>query len=77
MIASIEYTDLYAGNANYSWVRRATVEIRGLSELQIIRKLKKAIGLNGIRAYRLWDSGDTIQYKVLGQYTTFFITYEY
>lgn len=31
MIYDIEYTDTFAGEANYSWVRRATVEMPELT----------------------------------------------
>lgn len=47
---SCELTDLFCGEANYSWVVRETLSLpSGSSDLSIIRAAKKALGLSGIR----------------------------
>ena len=45
-----ELTDTFSGNANYSWVRRVSVELpRHLSPLAMTRRVKAALGINGMR----------------------------
>ena len=46
-----EVTDTYAGEANYSWVKRGKIETKNkeFSNLSAIRKVKKEIGWNGVR----------------------------
>jgi hypothetical protein len=46
----IEYTDTFAGEANYCWVRRATIESKaGESQASVMRRAKAAIGLTGVK----------------------------
>lgn len=52
-----EYTDTYAGEANYSWCRVANIE--PASKLAIVRRVKAEFGLSGIRCRR-YDHGDQI-----------------
>jgi hypothetical protein len=43
-----EYTDTFAGEANYSWVRRETFEAPATaSNRALIRRAKQAVGLRG------------------------------
>ena len=47
-----EVTDTFGGEANYSWVKRGTIECKPgeeYSDLAAIRRVKKAIGWNGVR----------------------------
>lgn len=45
----IEVTDTYGGEANYSWVRRHTVEVpMNASRLAIVRAVKRATGYSGV-----------------------------
>lgn len=76
MKATIEHTDLFCGEANYCWLNRASIETEGLTDNQIIRRLKKKIGLNGLRSRLIIESGDYKQYKIDGLCQTFFIIYE-
>ena len=77
MNATIEITDLYGGEANYAWVRRYTLnDVDGLTDRQVVRRLKRLADLNGVKSHRLWYDGETSQYKIDGAYITFFITYE-
>lgn len=43
-----EYTDLFAGEANYSWVRRATFDApRTATNKMLVRRAKRALGVTG------------------------------
>ncbi len=77
MKATIEHTDLFGGELNYCWVNRASIECDGLTPLKIVRRLKKAIGIDGLKARRTYDSGDYIQYKLDGLHQAFVIYIEY
>jgi hypothetical protein len=72
MKARIEYTDTFCGEANYCWVRRFDVESK--TELGIVRKAKKELGLTGVRCYRS-DFGDMVEYRPNGLNTVMFIDY--
>lgn len=72
-IVNAEYTDTYAGEANYGWVRRATFELpANATDLQIVRAAKKRLGLAGVRCTRE-DMGDTIVLRPLGSCTVLFV----
>ena len=46
----VEYTDTFGGEPNYCWVRRETLELPvGLSDRAIMRRLRKAMRLTGIK----------------------------
>lgn len=62
MIAHVEYTDLYAGEANYCWVRRFDFDCTGMSDLAIIRKAKSELGISGKRAKHGWDGENMARY---------------
>ena len=59
-----EYTDTFAGEANYAWVRRATIPTRGHTESQasIMRRAKAALGLTGVKG-RTTQQGGTGDYE--------------
>lgn len=45
-----ELTDTFAGDANYSWVRRATFTMpQGASNLAVMRAAKRALDLSSVR----------------------------
>lgn len=75
IIAKVEYTDTFAGEANYSWVRRAEFECDDMSDAAIVRKAKDLIGIAGKRSNsRSFNGGD-----MLVRYfpcTVMFITFE-
>lgn len=73
----IEYTDTFAGEANYSWVRRATIEApETIADTALMRRAKKALGLSGVRGRReSW--GETIVFRPYGACTILFISPEY
>lgn len=70
----IEYTDTFGGEANYSWVRRETLEVAdNISTRELKRLAKGAIGLSGTRG--LWsDYGDTMEFKPRGMCAVMFVT---
>ena len=55
MIASVEYTDLFGGDANYAWVNRFDFDCTDMTDLQIIRRAKKELGISGLRAIHSID----------------------
>lgn len=66
MAWNIEVTDTFAGEANYSWVKRFSIPShKGESELATMRRAKKAAGLNGIRC-NVSDYGDSWRLDVQG-----------
>ena len=77
MRATIEHTDTFGYELNYCWVNRASIECDGLSHLQIVRRLKKAIGIDGLKARKTIECGDYIQYKLDGLFQAFIITFEH
>lgn len=74
---NLEYTDTFGGEANYSWVRRATIEAPSdISDLALVRRAKRALDLSGVSCRReSW--GDTIALRPYGSCTIAFITPNY
>ena len=73
-----EFTDAFGGEANYSWVQRATIEVPDtLSDRAIVRRVKKALNVEGMRAKRREDYGDQIWLWGIGGCTVLFISVEY
>ena len=71
----IEVTDTYGGEANYSWVNRSTIWMReNASDLAIIRKVKKVLGLSGHRC-RVTSFGDEFHIDPQGQCIRIFVTF--
>ena len=70
---AIEYTDTFGGEANYSWVRRATVDApETLTDSALRRLAKKTLGLSGVRGR--WASlGETLEFRPHGSCTVLFI----
>lgn len=66
MAWNIEVTDTFGGEANYCWVKRYTISGGpDESNLQIVRRAKKAAGLNGIRC-KTHNYGDSFRLDVCG-----------
>lgn len=77
MKITVEHTDTFAGEANYDWVKRHSVELKdSASRLSIVRKAKALCGFNGIRA-KVYDFGDMIQITPNGYCQTCFVTFDY
>jgi len=72
----VEYTDTFGGEANYSWVRRAVIEVTdGCTGKQIMRKAKAAMGLSGIRGRRD-DCGESRVFIPYGSCSIMFVTFK-
>ena len=68
-----EYTDTFCGEANYSWVRRATFTApQNASDLAVMRAAKRALDLSGIRC-RVDRMGEGWELRPYGSATVAFI----
>lgn len=77
MLFDLEVTDLFGGQANYSWVEREELLLPdGASDLAIVRAAKKAMGLSGVRCRRE-DLGELIALYPFGSLTVLFISPRY
>ena len=73
-----ELTDTYGGEANYSWVRRRTLEMPdNASNLAIVRRAKRALGISGVRCRVDHYNGDTWEIRPYGWAAFAFITVDY
>ena len=73
----LELTDTFAGETNYSWVRRATITAPdGLSDLALVRRANRALDISGVRR-NTQTHGDLIQLDVVGACVRGFITARY
>ena len=70
-----ELTDTFGGEANYSWVRRATIPATE-SRRALMRRAKAALGLSGMRG-RSYDYGDRLEFRPSGSCTVMFIKFDY
>ncbi len=70
-----ELTDTFGGEANYSWVRRATITVPDdASDATIVRRAKAALGMTGDRCRRD-DCGGDIVLRPIGACRVAFITF--
>lgn len=77
-IWNVEHTDTFGGEANYSWVRRATIELPDdATQHAIVRAAKAAIGETGNPNRTDYYSGDTYQLDYPGRCVRTFIVAEY
>ena len=76
MKLSCELTDTFGGEANYSWVRRADLELPDTATpRQQITAAKAALGLTGCRCVKS-DLGDLIELRPVGNCTVAFISFQ-
>ena len=76
----VTYTDTFAGEANYSWVRRCEVSMPDESRYahrryyrgELMRKVKRVLGLTGVRG-RLESYGEQIAFRPAHSCTVVFI----
>lgn len=66
----VTLTDTFGGEANFAWVRRATVE--GSTRRGIMRAAKRAVGLTGAKG-RTDDFGDTLDFRPYGACLVMFV----
>ena len=62
MKAHVEYTDLFAGEANYAWVKRFDFDCTDMTDLQIIRRAKSELGISGKHAVRSINQCELARY---------------
>jgi hypothetical protein len=90
MIYNIEYTDTFSGEANYSWVKRASVTMPELTYYgydgssnyaranKIFKRelMKRAKAQLGLTGTRgvTYDHGDTIEFRPYRSCTVMFLT---
>ena len=77
VVYDLELTDTFAGETNYSWVKRATlIYATEPTDRALVLAAKRALGLTGIRCTRDdWpDTGATIQLDPRGLCQRAFIT---
>ena len=70
-----ELTDTFGGEANYSWVRRATIPATE-SRRALMRRAKAALGLSGMRG-RVSEYGAGIEFRPYRSCTVLFVTFDY
>ena len=74
----VEYTDTFGGEANYSWVRRAEIELpESASNLAIMRKAKAAVGINGCKGRSYWNGNDSAEFRPYGICAVMFVQFDY
>lgn len=72
---NVEYADTFGGEANYSWVRRETVEAPGnVTQRELMRRAKAVIGLTGARG-RTGSYGDMIEFRPYRSCTVMFVSF--
>ncbi len=71
---TVEHTDTFGGDSNYSWVNRTQLETKKDSRLAIIRAAKAYCGFNGRKA-NVHDYGDMIEIRPRGICQIAFITF--
>lgn len=69
----IEITDTSGGDANYSWVRRHTLNVPPkITDLALVRRAKRKAEWSGIRC-KVSRYGDTIELRPVGVCCVLFI----
>lgn len=71
----VEFTDTYAGEANYCWVDRYEIDAPSLK--QAITKAKKLRYYSPLPRHRIvWDFGDEIRIDIVGACVCAFAYYK-
>lgn len=77
MNITFEHTDTFGGEANYSWVKRETLESeKELSDLALVRRAKQFAGFTGLKC-RVENFGDMIAIYPSHICQVCFITFEW
>ena len=71
-----EMTDTFGGEANYSWVKRHTLQGHDtITRISAVRKAKEWAGWTGIRC-QTEDNGDMLVIRPRGICQVLFVTWE-
>ena len=69
----IEITDTFGGEANYSWVRRHSIEAPAeITDLALVRRAKRKADWSGVRC-KVSKYADTIEIRPVGMCCVLFI----
>lgn len=73
-----EYTDTFGGEANYCWVRRATITRRGEKESMkgVLKRARAELGLTGLHGRITLDDGDEIHWVPRGMCTILMVRWD-
>jgi len=75
MKIDIELTDTFGGEANYSWVRRYSIDAPDdTTQRALVRRIKKTAGLTGARC-NTDDHGGMITIRPVGACVVLFATF--
>ena len=76
MNITVTHTDLFAGEANYSWANRYEFAMhKSASQRNVIRKAKALAGMTGVKA-DTYDYGDSYTIKPRGYNQVIFVDFE-
>lgn len=79
MAYQVEYTDTFGGEANYSWVKRASIQTPSCDyrspsyRSTLMRRAKAAMGLSGVRGVTYWH-GDMAEFRPYRMCRVMFVT---
>ena len=77
MQVQFELTDLFGDQANYSWVKRGTIDVpENATQVCIMRKVKRELDITGIRC-RVSRIGDMWEFRPSGSLCIGFITFPF
>lgn len=77
MQVQFELTDLFGGQANYSWVKRGTIDVpENATDRYIMRQVKQKLGITGIRC-RVSRIGDTWEFRPSGSLCIGFVSFSF
>jgi hypothetical protein len=73
---NVEYTDTFGGEANYSWVRRATIRVsEDHGTRAIMKAAKKAAGLAGVDGRWHVHNSDALEFRPYRMCTVLFVNW--
>lgn len=81
MAHNVELTDTFGGEANYSWVRRATIAdpdapyMSRAYKATLMRRAKASVGMSGVRGVT-YHHGDMSEFRPYGACIVLFVTYD-
>lgn len=73
---TVEYTDTFGGEANYTWVKRTTMVVKHYKGTQWVKRCAKdVVGLRGVKG-KWEDYGDDLIFRPRGSATVLFVIFE-